>query len=54
MNNSLKNTNLLLDQFILKYLLFSFFGPTAKKKKNKFKIKYTTFSRFLINNVNFA
>ena len=32
-NNSLKNMNLLVDQFILKYLLFFSLWSTKKKKK---------------------
>ena len=31
-DNSLKNTNLLVYLFLLKYLLSSLFGPTTKKK----------------------
>ena len=31
-NNSLKSKNFLANLFILKYLLFSLFGPTKKKK----------------------
>ena len=32
MNNSKKKTNLFVDLFILRYLLFSLFGPPTTKK----------------------